>query len=379
MPREWFKFQIKAPASAVDGADLTVTGQTAEIHIVDWIGDWVDDAINRFWGEDVGVTARAFVEQLNALPQEVNTVHLHINSPGGDVQAGVNIANALRQWAAKGRTVETFVDGIAASIASVIAMAGSKVHMADNALMMVHSPWAMALGNAKEMRKMADVLDTVEGQIINTYKWHTSLDDKAIKALLDAETYMDATEALESGFATDVVQGLRAAAGIDRKAAAKLKVPEKYQARMEAFLQPKPQEPPPEPQAMEAPAIIAACRQAGHGLDLAESLLAQKSTEAQVAAAIQQATQARTQAAQRATEIRALCTVAKLPNMADGYIGGNMSLDAIRAHLTYVTGTMDKHEIDTTLVPGQEGKGKAAIVVMDVYRERAAVAQGLKS
>lgn len=376
MAREWFKFQMKAAPAAQDSADATVTGQLAEIHIIDWIGDWVDDAMNRLSGEDIGVTAKAFIEQLNGLPQDVATVHLHINSPGGDVQAGINIANALRQWAAKGRTVETFVDGIAASIASVIAMAGTKVHMADNALMMIHSPWALAMGNAKEMRKMADVLDTIEGQIISTYKWHTSLDDKAIKALLAAETYMDAAEAIENGFATDVVQGLKAAAGIDRKAAAQLKVPDKYRARMEAFLQPAPQAPP-TTEAMEAQAVIAACRQAGHGLELAEALLAAKSTEAQVQAAIQQATRDRAQAAERATEIRALCAKAKLPNMADGYIGGNMTLDAIRAHLTYVTGTMDKHEIDTTVMPGQETKSKGAIVVMDVYRERAAVAQGL--
>lgn len=377
MPREWFKFQMKGAVAAQDSADVKVSGQTAEIYIIDWIGDWVDDARNRFWGEDIGVTARAFIDQLNALPADVVAVDLHINSPGGDVQAGVNIANALRQWAAKGRTVNTYVDGIAASIASVIAMAGTKVHMADNALMMVHSPWADVTGNANELRKMADVLDTVEGQIIASYKWHTSLDDAAIKALLDEETYLDAAQALEMGFATDVVQGLKAAASISRQAAAKLNIPEKHRARVDAFLQPKPAESE-APKAMAARDVIAACQKAGHGLDLADALLAAGATEAHVADAIQKATTARTQATERATEIRALCKAAKLPNLADGYIAGNMGLDAIRAHLTYITGTMDKHEIDTTIVPGQEAKGKAKIMVMDVYRERAAVAQGLR-
>src|SRR5262249_31261956 len=153
-PRQWFNIAT---------SDETPT--VADIHIIDYIGGWDDDWLARNWGYEMGVTAKQFVEDLAAIPAGVATLKVHINSPGGDVQAGINIANALReQQVSKGRTVETFVDGIAASIASAIAMAGSKVHMADNALLMVHNPWSLAIGNAGEMRKVADILDTMRNQ-----------------------------------------------------------------------------------------------------------------------------------------------------------------------------------------------------------------------
>src|SRR5688500_3592917 len=98
--KSWFRFQNLAANPAV-----------AEIHILDLIGGWDEDWIARNYGYDMGVTARAFVEQLAALADTVTTIHVHINSPGGDVQGGINIANALReQQTSKGRTVETFVD-----------------------------------------------------------------------------------------------------------------------------------------------------------------------------------------------------------------------------------------------------------------------------
>ena len=233
--RQWFRIQNAA-------TDPTV----AEIHIIDAIGGWDDDWIARNFGYDMGVTARSFVEQLAALPTAVTTIRLHINSPGGDVQGGINIANALReQQVSKGRTVETYIDGIAASIASVIAMAGSKVVIDDNALFVLHNPWTAAMGNAGDMRKTADILDTIRGQIVNTYKWHSTLDDAAIIALMDAETWMNADEALANGFATAKAEGLKAAASINPKGLAKLKIPEKYRDRVRAFMAPARNDDPP--------------------------------------------------------------------------------------------------------------------------------------
>lgn len=334
--RNWFKFQ----ASTEDAS-------TVDIHIIDFIGSWDDDWLARNWGYEMGVTAKAFIASLAALPETVKNLKVHINSPGGDIQGGVNIANALReQQMSKGRNVETFIDGIAASIASVIAMAGSKVHIGDNALVMVHNPYTIAIGNAGEMRKTADVLDTMRNQIIATYKWHSSLDDKALAKLMDAETWMDADEAIANGLATDKVVGLKAAASINR-AAAKLAVPDKYRARVDALLSPAP--------AAKAPAaaadVLRVCRE-HECLDLAEGLLAAGATLEDVTSQAAVAKAARAQAATRIREIRALCASANQPELADGYIAGAMAIDDVRKHLTVITAKQDKVEIDANLKPG---------------------------
>jgi ATP-dependent protease ClpP protease subunit len=263
--KSWFRFD-----NAAAGGDQTV----ADIYILDFIGSWDDDWIARNFGYDMGVTARAFVEQLAALPSDVKTIRVYINSPGGDVQGGVNIANALREQASKGRTVETYINGIAASIASVIAMAGSKVHVADNALVMVHNPWSLAIGNAAEMRRTADILDTIRAQILATYKWHSKLTDEELIALIDGPdgqgTWMDADQAIANGFATDKVEGLKAAASISPKALAKLTVPEKFKARVDALLE----QPAPKPTAATAGDVLRICRESNLDVAFAESLIA---------------------------------------------------------------------------------------------------------
>lgn len=364
--KTWFKVQ-----NAV-GEDTT----TARIDIIDFIGDWWDDAMNRYWGENIGVTAKAFVEQLAALPQAVKAIHVHINSPGGDVQAAVNIANALReQTTSKGRTVETFIDGIAASAASIIAMAGSKVHMADNALLMIHEPYMVSVGNAAEMRKAADVLDTIRGQIVATYKWHATIEDSEIEALIAAETWMDAATAVEKGFATDVVAGLSIAAALPPQAIAKLQIPAAYRERVSAFLE-KPKAP---AAAASATEVLRLCK-ADNCLDLAESLIESQATTEQVKAAITRTKSERSAAAARAAEIRAACATAKLPELAEGYIAGAMTLDAVKAQLTLVTARLDKVEIDGALPPGGgDGvKARAALNPTDVYAARRTQAQGAK-
>lgn len=355
--KSWFRFENAA-------ADPTV----AEIHIIDFIGSWGQDLMNRYYGEQIGVTARAFVEQLAALPEAVKTIKVHINSPGGDVQAGVNIANALREQQSKGRSVETFIDGIAASIASVIAMAGSKVHIADNALVMIHNPYTVGIGNAAEMRKTADVLDAIRGQIIATYKWHSSLDDAAIAALMDAETWMDATEAIDRGFATDKVEGLQAAASIDPRAVGALKVPEKFKARVDALLaKPEPRQ---DPVAAGTDDVLRLCADAGLDLAFARTLIDSKATLADVTAKVAGEKGRRAAAATRATEIRAACALANLPELAEGYIGGAMTLDAVKAHLAALRPKLDKAEIDGGLDPSQGGRPKARIDVAAVYAAR---------
>jgi ATP-dependent protease ClpP protease subunit len=319
-----------------------------DIYIIDIIGGWDDDWIARNWGYDMGVTARAFVEQLAKLSDEAKTIRVHINSPGGDVFGAVNIANALRdQQVSKGRTVETIVDGLAASAASIVLMAGSIVRMADNGLVMIHNPWSIGIGEAKDMRKLADDLDTVRNTIIATYKWHSQLEDDDIVALMDETTWMDADEAIANGFATEKVEGLKAAAALDPRAVAKLSVPEKYRARVDALL--KQTDPPaatPTPAA--ATDVLRLCREADC-LDLAESLIAAQTTLDQAQARVADEKQTRAVAKARAQQIRALCETARLPELGQTYIDGGMGVEAVRAQLAVITAKVDRVEIDGSL------------------------------
>lgn len=342
-PHQWFSFRNSADDASV-----------VDIHIVDVIGGWDDDWIARNFGYDMGVTARAFIEQLAGLSSSVKAIKLHINSPGGDVQGGINIANALRdQQVSKGRRVVTYIDGMAASIASVIAMAGQEIHISDNALVMVHNPWSWVVGNAGEMRKTADILDTMRAQAIATYQWHSSLDADALAALMDAETWMNADEAIAKGFATHKVEGLKAAALFEAKSLGALKVPEQYRARVLDFVKPVQ----PTPQAAAPIDLVRACNEGGCP-ELAESLLASGATTAQVTTAVTETKTRKATAAQRVTQITALCEKAKQPELAAGYIKGQMAVDDVRAHLATITAKQDTVEIESGLKPDAQAPAR---------------------
>jgi ATP-dependent Clp protease protease subunit len=127
---------------------------------------------------------------------------VRINSPGGDVFDGFAIYNMLAQYDGK---VTVHIDGLAASAASVIAMAGDEIVMADNALMMIHDPWTISVGDASEMRTTADLLDKIKGSIVTTYLSKTVLDEADVADKMAAETWFNADEAVEYGFATSKV------------------------------------------------------------------------------------------------------------------------------------------------------------------------------
>jgi ATP-dependent Clp endopeptidase proteolytic subunit ClpP len=328
-PRAWYRFQNSADDPAV-----------VDIYVVDIIGDWIDELINEYYGFKATLTAKGFLDQLAKLDAGVKTIRLHINSPGGDVFAALNIANALRdQQLTKGRTVETIVDGLAASAASIIAMAGKTVTMADNALMMIHAPWSVAVGNASDMRKSADTLDTVRNTIVATYKWHSNKTEDEIIALIEAETWMSAAEAKEHGFATDVIEGLQAAASIDPRGIAGLKVPEQFQARIDALLKRA-------PEAGDPKAIAQACNAAGFP-ELAESLMGHPM--AAVTARLDTAKTEKVAKDSRVAEIRAICKVAKQDDLADDYIAGGMSPEKVRAQLVTINAKLAGQEIDNTI------------------------------
>jgi ATP-dependent Clp protease protease subunit len=155
-----------------------------------------------------GISAKSFADELNKLGQ-VDVVNLRINSPGGSVFDGIAIYNTLKRHPAR---IEVDVDGLAASIASVIAMAGDEIRMAANATMMVHDPYGMSAGSAQDMRKTADLLDQVKGQIVETYANRTGKVASTIEEMMASETWMTATEARQHGFSDVTTEEQRIAA-----------------------------------------------------------------------------------------------------------------------------------------------------------------------
>ena len=137
---------------------------------------------------------------------------IRINSPGGYVMEGLAIYNAIIRAAAGGRKVTTHIDGLAASMGSVIAMAGGEIIMADNALMMIHNPWDCACGDAAELRRAADTLDRIRDQIVGIYSKRTGISTEDLVAMCDAETWLTPQEALDQKFVTSLSEGLTVAA-----------------------------------------------------------------------------------------------------------------------------------------------------------------------
>ena len=135
----------------------------------------------------------------------VKNVTVHINSPGGDVIAGAEIYSALREHSLNGEgSVTVIVTGIAASAASIIAMAGDRILMHPVAYMMIHNPWTVAMGDAKELRKAAKVLDVIAEGLVSTYQARTGNDKEELEKMLANETWMSAATCVEEGFADEI-------------------------------------------------------------------------------------------------------------------------------------------------------------------------------
>lgn len=168
---------------------------TAEVSIYDEIGLW-------------GVDAKTFKKDWDKI-KNLKEIKVYVNSPGGSVFDGMAIYNMLSDSRDK-VTVE--VDGLAASIASIIAMAGKKLVMREGTLLMIHNAWSLAMGDSNEMRKTADTLDKINEQLISIYSGKTGMDAEEIKQLMNEETWLDADEAVEKGFADESVKAPRMAA-----------------------------------------------------------------------------------------------------------------------------------------------------------------------
>lgn len=178
---KWFSFESR-------GLD------TAELSIFDEIGGF-------------GVSVSDFAAQFALVRGK--RINLTLNSPGGSVTDGMAIYNIL---ASEREKLSVEVIGLAASMASVVALAGSSLTMGEGSYFMIHNPWTIALGDADQLRHDADILDKMRSELISIYAAHSSLGTQRIAELMDAETWMTADEALEAGFASAVRRGIPAAA-----------------------------------------------------------------------------------------------------------------------------------------------------------------------
>jgi ATP-dependent protease ClpP protease subunit len=152
-----------------------------------------------------GFTAKRAGAALRAIGK--NPVTVKINSPGGDMFEGIAIYNLLREHPAK---VTVDVMGWAASAASIVAMAGDEIRMGLGTFMMVHNAWGMVIGNRHDLADAADLFGTFDSAIADIYAARASIDRKAIEKLMDAETFMGPSEAVDKGFADSVAEDLKA-------------------------------------------------------------------------------------------------------------------------------------------------------------------------
>ena len=186
---------LKIEAKAKERADIWIYGDIGE----SWSGD--------------SVTAKSLSDELKKLAG-VKEITLRINSPGGNVFDGLAMYNSLKKFPAH---IVTEIDGMALSIASIVALAGDEVRMAGNAVYMIHNPWTMTAGDATEMRKVADQLDLVRDSLAGTYAAKTkelaSLEQ--ISDWMDQETWFNSEEALNAGFIDQITDPVEIAAKYD--------------------------------------------------------------------------------------------------------------------------------------------------------------------
>lgn len=172
--------------------------QETEISIFDEIGFW-------------GVTAKDFIDDLKEVPA-AHKIVLRIHSPGGEVFDGNAIATAIRRRG----NVEVQIEGLAASMATVISLAGAPVKMAANGFYMIHNPWGMAIGDAEELRDQAELLDKIRSTMVSAYAGKSGQSAEQIIEWMDAETWFTAEQALDAGFVDEITEGFAAAASANR-------------------------------------------------------------------------------------------------------------------------------------------------------------------
>ena len=181
-----------ARAEATPSIRVEAAGDVAHVYVY--------DVIDSYWG----ASAKALVDALAAAGDK--PVSLHINSPGGDVFEARTMVSAVRSHQQRGFGVTSYIDGLAASAATYLALAGDTVHIAEGGMFMVHNSWTLAWGNKTELRSTADLLEKIDGTIAADYQRKTGADAGQVTAWMDAETWFTADEAKDAGFVDSVIK-----------------------------------------------------------------------------------------------------------------------------------------------------------------------------
>ena len=184
MTEKWYNIQNKA-------SDVT------DVYIFDEIGTY-------------GVTAQEFINDIKGLKDM--PINLRINSLGGDVFDGMAMYNVIKRREAK---TTVYIEGIAASIATIIALGADEVVMAENSLFMIHNAWGGTMGEAKDMRKTAETLDKISSELTDIYRKKTGLSNDVLAEMMDEETWLNAEEAYELGFIDTISDSIKVAAKYD--------------------------------------------------------------------------------------------------------------------------------------------------------------------
>lgn len=184
MQKEWYKITNKA-------SDI------ADVYLFNDIGTF-------------GITAQSFIDEIKEY--ENKELNIHINSLGGEVFEGMAIYSIIQRRKAK---TTVYIEGIAASIASVIALAADEVIMSENSLLMIHNAWGGTQGDAKDMRKQADVLDKITNEIAEVYVKKTRMPYSQIEEMMNEETWLTAEEAVALGFVDSISEPIKVAAKYD--------------------------------------------------------------------------------------------------------------------------------------------------------------------
>lgn len=380
-------------------------GGTAELVIFGEIG-------GGFFFDDEAVSAQQVERELNALSDAITTIRVRINSPGGSAFDGLAIANLLqREHRERNRAVIVDVEAFSGSAATIVQMGGQKIRIWSNAVVFIHKAFfGLTGGNADQLRSDADFLDAVDQAIAETYTLHSDLSVDELLALMAADTTMNANKAIELGFADEIV-----GADADALALPQLWVPAAYKGRVAALASPQSRrtidvpeadesegsrcleadrtrsdeeenrmsylsrvkswfafsaeaedpedqeesttEPEGSDDAESAADVLKACREADC-LTIAEQLVRAEATPEQVAAAVG-----------RAKEIRQICSAGEVPELAEGLIDTDMTVDAVREHVAAIGAKLDEIGIDSTLDLDSRDKPKH-MTTAEVYARR---------
>jgi len=339
--QHWYKITAAVKAEGDDEGEPA----PIEVYVYGEIGGW-------------GISANQFIQDLKAVDDGVSPVVVAFNTNGGDLFEGLAIHNALNRL---GERCTGRVDALAASAGSVAVCGAHRVVMASNAILMIHNPYTWAGGDAEELRRVADVLDTAFEVIIAAYKAKApGIDETELRRMVNDETWLTAQEALKLGLADEVGNGLqvRACLGQATTMARYKNTPQALLDQLEPGSDPAADDPavpfePPASNPADATAlalmITQACAKAGIS-NLVEPLIA--STKLTSQTEVQSALK-------RASDVHSLCVAARLPELTADFVKAGLEPDAVRARLfEKVVGTGKGIEIDNSLPPADDDPEK---------------------